>query len=48
MILMLANILDKHKENYDDEFPILLQEDGSLIFSFQIREEEWKKPMIYP
>ena len=47
MILMLANILDKHKENYDDEFPILLQK-IELIFSFQIREEEWKKPMIYP
>ncbi len=48
MILMLTNILDKYEEDYDDEFPILLQESGDLIFSFQIKEEEWKESQDIP
>ena len=48
MILMLTSILDKYGEEYEDEFPILFQEDGSLIFSFQLEELEWKKNFDIP
>jgi penicillin-binding protein 2 len=48
MILMLTKILDKHQEEYEDEFPILFQEDESLVFTFEIEEQEWKNSHDIP
>src|SRR5690554_971952 len=43
MILMLTSILDNYEEEYADEFPIVYQEDGSLIFTYELDEIEWKE-----
>lgn len=48
MILMLTSILDNYNEEYEDEFPIVLQKDGSLVFTFELEELEWKKDFDIP
>lgn len=48
MILMLTTILDKNNEDYEDEFPILLQKNGTLAFTFDIDKEDWKKSNEIP
>lgn len=48
MILKLTSILDKNQEEYEDEFPIIIQEDGSLIFTYELEEQKWKKEHNIP
>lgn len=42
MLLTLYNILEKQGEEFQDEFPILMDK-GSFIFKYEVDEKQWKK-----
>lgn len=48
MILRLTSILDRNQEEYEDEFPIILQKDGSFIFTYELEEQKWKREHNIP
>src|SRR5699024_9676541 len=48
MILHLTTILDRYEEEYDESFPIELDNNGNIVFTYQLEEEEWKKKYDIP
>lgn len=48
VILRLTSILDRNQEEYEDEFPIVLQKDGSFVFTYELEEQKWKREHNIP
>ncbi|SNS96442.1 penicillin-binding protein 2 [Anaerovirgula multivorans] len=40
--LNIISILEKNKDKYNDEFPIIFTEDGDYVFTYSLEIENWK------
>ncbi|RBP70064.1 penicillin-binding protein 2 [Alkalibaculum bacchi] len=47
VLLQLYNLLEKNEEEFEDKFPILIEK-GSIFFTYEKEEKEWKEKHEIP